>query len=128
MKGRRPSMTSVGRRLARPASRSVALALAALLVSGCATTKVDRSSDAAIVERVLTLIKQRLDVAPAVARAKWNSRASIEDPAREQACEEADDDTILRKDANGRVIGFEKLNVDLDAGVRGVTVEVVTSP
>lgn len=52
----------------------------------------------------------------------------FEDPAREQACEEADDDTILRKDANGRVIGFEKLNVDLDAGVRGVTVEVVTSP
>lgn len=89
MKGRRPSMTSVGRRLARPASRSVALALAALLVSGCATTKVDRSSDAAIVERVLTLIKQRLDVAPAVARAKWNSRASIEDPVREQQVIEA---------------------------------------
>lgn len=51
----------------------------------------------------------------------------FEDPAREEVCEEADDDTILRKDANGRVIGFEKLNVDLNAGVRGLTVEVVTS-
>ena len=52
----------------------------------------------------------------------------FEDPSREEVCEEADDDTILRKDANGRVIGFEKLNVDLTAGVRGLTVEVVTSP
>jgi uncharacterized protein YuzE len=52
----------------------------------------------------------------------------FEDPAREEVCEEADDDTILRKDENGRVIGFEKLNVDLNAGVRGLTVEVVASP
>jgi uncharacterized protein YuzE len=52
----------------------------------------------------------------------------FEDPSREEVCEEADDDTILRKDANGRVIGFEKLNVDLNAGVRGLTVEVVTAP
>ena len=52
----------------------------------------------------------------------------FEDPSREEVCEEADDDTILRKDANGRVIGFEKLNVDLNVGVHGLTVEVVTSP
>lgn len=51
----------------------------------------------------------------------------FEDPAREELCEQADDDTILRKDAQGRVIGFEKLNVDLSAGVRGLTVEVLTT-
>jgi len=49
----------------------------------------------------------------------------FEDPAREEVCEEADDDTILRKDAQGRVIGFEKLNVSLDEGVRGLVVEVL---
>jgi len=52
----------------------------------------------------------------------------IDDPAREDVCEEADDDTILRKDAQGHVIGFEKLNVDLNAGVPGLTVEVLTTP
>ena len=51
----------------------------------------------------------------------------FEDPAREEVCEEADDDTILRKDGHGHVIGFEKLNVDLSAGVRGLTVEVLTT-
>lgn len=51
----------------------------------------------------------------------------IDDPAREVICEEADDDTILRKDAEGRIIGFEKLNVSLPAGAAGLTVEVVTS-
>ena len=51
----------------------------------------------------------------------------IDDPAREDVCEEADDDTILRKDAQGHVIGFEKLNVDLNAGVAGLTVEVLTT-
>jgi len=49
----------------------------------------------------------------------------FEDPAREEVCEEADDDTILRKDARGRVIGFEKLNVSLNEGVRGLVVEVL---
>jgi uncharacterized protein YuzE len=51
----------------------------------------------------------------------------FDDPAHEEVCEEADDDTILRKDGQGRVIGFEKLNVDLGAGVRGLTVEVLTT-
>jgi uncharacterized protein YuzE len=51
----------------------------------------------------------------------------IDDPAHEDVCEEADDDTILRKDARGRVIGFEKLNVDLNAGVSGLTVEVLAT-
>jgi len=51
----------------------------------------------------------------------------IDDPAREEVCEESDDDTILRKDAQGHVIGFEKLNVELAAGAPGLTVEVLTT-
>ncbi len=51
----------------------------------------------------------------------------FDDPEREVVCEEADDDTILRKDDKGHVIGFEKLNVELNAGVQGLTVEVVTT-
>jgi hypothetical protein len=48
-------------------------------------------------------------------------------PAHEEVCEEADDDTVLRKDRDGHVIGFEKLNVDLSGGVRGRIVEVLTT-
>lgn len=51
----------------------------------------------------------------------------FDDPAREEVCEEADDDTILRKDAQGHVIGFEKLNVSLAEGVQGLVVEVITT-
>ncbi|MFN0243931.1 MAG: DUF2283 domain-containing protein [Planctomycetota bacterium] len=50
------------------------------------------------------------------------------DPQSEDVCEEADDDTILMKDAHGRIIGFEKLNVPLAPGVKGITVEVVALP
>lgn len=35
------------------------------------------------------------------------------DPAEESLCEEADDDVVLIKDKDGRVIGFEKLNFSL---------------
>ena len=34
----------------------------------------------------------------------------FDDPKKEQVCEEADDDVILVKDKDGRVIGFERLN------------------
>jgi len=34
----------------------------------------------------------------------------FEDPKKESVCEEADDDMILVKDSDGRVIGFERLN------------------
>ena len=51
----------------------------------------------------------------------------IGDPATEEVCEEADDDTILIKDASGRVIGFEKLNVELAATAPGLAVELVQS-
>jgi uncharacterized protein YuzE len=34
----------------------------------------------------------------------------FDDPKREHVCEEIDDDIVLMKDAEGRVIGFERLN------------------
>ncbi len=50
------------------------------------------------------------------------------DPETEDVCEEADDDTVLMKNAEGRIIGFEKLNVTLKPGAPGLTVEVVSLP
>lgn len=38
----------------------------------------------------------------------------IADPKKEQLCKEADDEVVLVKDEDGRVIGFERLN-DLSA-------------
>ena len=34
----------------------------------------------------------------------------FDDPKKEHFSEEADDDVIINKDKNGKVIGFEKLN------------------
>ncbi len=34
----------------------------------------------------------------------------FDDPKKESACEETDDDIVLVKDRSGRVIGFERLN------------------
>jgi uncharacterized protein YuzE len=48
------------------------------------------------------------------------------EPESEDVCKEADNDTILMKDAKGRIIGFEKLNVELDPDAPGFTIEVVT--
>lgn len=47
------------------------------------------------------------------------------DPATEEVCEEADDDTILMKDSQGRIIGFEKLNIALAPGSHGLAVEMM---
>ena len=52
----------------------------------------------------------------------------LDDPEQEEVSEETDDDTVLMKDAAGRVIGFEKLNVVLADGRRGLTVEIVNLP
>lgn len=52
----------------------------------------------------------------------------LDDPEREEMCEETDDDTVLMKDAAGRVIGFEKLNVSLAPGQVGLSVEIVNLP
>ncbi len=52
----------------------------------------------------------------------------LDDPEQEEVSEETDDDTVLMKDATGRVIGFEKLNVVLADAQRGLTVEIVNLP
>jgi uncharacterized protein YuzE len=52
----------------------------------------------------------------------------LANPENEEVCEEADDDTVFMKDADGHIIGFEKLNVDLAPGIAGLTVEVVNVP
>jgi len=54
----------------------------AVLTTACATSFT--ASDTATVDRLLELIKERLDVAPDVARTKWNTKAPIEDLPREQ--------------------------------------------
>jgi len=58
--------------------------LVAILAAGCATTPSFTASDTATVDRLLGMIKERLDVAPEVARTKWNSKAPIEDLPREK--------------------------------------------
>jgi chorismate mutase len=60
------------------------LALVAVLTSGCATTASFTAVDTATVDRLLGLIKERLDVAPEVARTKWNTKAPIEDLPRDK--------------------------------------------
>ena len=62
----------------------LSLALVAILASGCATTASFTAADTATVDRLLGLIKERLDVAPEVARTKWNTKAPIEDLPREK--------------------------------------------
>ena len=60
------------------------LALVAILTSGCATTASFTAVDTATVDRLLGLIKERLDTAPEVARTKWNTKAPIEDLSRDK--------------------------------------------
>ncbi len=59
------------------------LALVAFLASGCASTRSFTAADTATVDRLLGLVKERLEVAPEV-RTKWNTKAPIEDLPREQ--------------------------------------------
>ena len=60
------------------------LALLASLASGCATAATFTAADTAAIDRLLGLIRERLDVAPEVARTKWNTKAPIEDLPREK--------------------------------------------
>jgi chorismate mutase len=62
----------------------LALALVAVLASGCATTAGFTAADTGKVDRLLGLVKERLEVAPDVARTKWNTKAPIEDLPREK--------------------------------------------
>jgi len=41
----------------------------------------------------------------------------FDDPEKEHVCEETGEEVILIKDKKGKVIGFERLNVNLD--IRG---------
>lgn len=62
----------------------LALVVAALLASACATTSRLATADAAPLDHLLSLIVERLMVAPDVARTKWNTHAPIEDLGRER--------------------------------------------
>ncbi|NIC04904.1 gamma subclass chorismate mutase AroQ [Billgrantia bachuensis] len=63
--------------------RWLAVALA-LLLAGCQMQPPEPpDEDKAAIDRMLGLIDERLDVAPLVAQAKWNSGAPIEAPERE---------------------------------------------
>jgi chorismate mutase len=64
-------------------NRWLGVVLVALLASGCATTTRFTAADTAAVDRLLGLIGKRLEVAPDVARVKWNTNAPIEDVSRE---------------------------------------------
>ena len=51
----------------------------------------------------------------------------FDDPKKESHCEEADDDVVLVKDKDGRVIGFERLNY-LSAEQREAGVSIPDGP
>ncbi|WP_050479621.1 gamma subclass chorismate mutase AroQ [Herbaspirillum rhizosphaerae] len=56
-----------------------------LLLSACQTTPVGMPvAEQQKIDRLLTLMDQRLNVAVMVAQSKWNSGAPINDPVREQ--------------------------------------------
>ena len=60
------------------------LVLVAILAAGCATTANFAAVDTAAVDHLLGLIRERLEVAPDVARTKWNTKAPIDDPLRDE--------------------------------------------
>jgi chorismate mutase len=66
----------------RAAHRAALAALLALLLAGCATQP--SAHDVGKIDRLLTLIGQRLGYMDDVARNKWNSGAPIEDLPRER--------------------------------------------
>lgn len=93
----RPSRPSrLCRRLQGGRAALLALALIAALAPACASSRALAPSDAAPLDHLLTLIAERLAVAPDVARAKWNSHAAIEDLPREQQVIDAVGDSAAR--------------------------------
>lgn len=58
--------------------------LSSLLLAGCASAPRFSDQDTARVDDLLRLVRQRLEVAPEVARVKWNTKAPIEDLPREK--------------------------------------------
>jgi chorismate mutase len=56
-----------------------------LLLAACQhVPPAPNPGNAAVADHLLQLIDQRLDVAPMVAKAKWNSGGAVNDPPREQ--------------------------------------------
>jgi chorismate mutase-like protein len=69
--------------------RLAAIALYVAL-SACVSAAVDYTSgEAGAIDRLLTSMKRRLEIAPEVARDKWNRGAPVEDAKREAAIIEA---------------------------------------
>lgn len=64
--------------------RPILTLLSVLVLTGCASAPCFSSDDTERVDVLLGAVRQRLDVAPEVARVKWNTKAPIEDLAREQ--------------------------------------------
>ncbi len=66
-----------------------AVALGLVLASGCARPSApprpDSAEARAAVDELLGLMRQRLQLMPDVARAKWNAKRPISDPERERA-------------------------------------------
>ncbi len=67
---------------ALPPIRYFSFWLLALFLAGCAAQQAP--ADVEKIDRVLTLVQQRLAIADTVARNKWNSGAPIEDLPRER--------------------------------------------
>ena len=88
-------------------SRVLRVCMLALFLAGCQSPGViPEASRHEEVDRLLTLIEQRLDVAPMVARAKWNSGAPIDDPVREK---QILDGLMQTLDAGGKLDEESKL-------------------
>lgn len=47
----------------------------------------------------------------------------VDDPEKEDVCEETNDDLILIKDREGRVIGFERFNIELETQAEGLKIQ-----
>jgi len=89
----------------------------ALMLAGCQSVPATPDEPARQeIDRLLTLVDQRLDVAVKVAQAKWNSGAPINDPARERKI--LDDLTASLKTADVQEKSFMRrfFQAQFDAG------------
>ncbi len=64
---------------------TIALGVCVLTSACVGVVGADPADDADVMDRLLHLMKRRLEIAQDVARSKWSRGAPIEDPGREQA-------------------------------------------
>jgi chorismate mutase len=76
------TLSRLSQRLVFLGSRACCLLLIWCLASACQSQLLSTSDQAAF-DQLLSLIQQRLELAPLVARAKWNTHGAINDPPRE---------------------------------------------